>query len=370
MTHSQAVSPVPSRGTLDPISVRATGRWPDIYAALAPDLSEALARYGKHVPCPVHGGHDGFRLYANGERSLRGEGICNTCGRKQNGVVLLSWLYGWSTVETIERVSEVLSGLPARSGEEVNRLIAKVREDERIKAEKARQNARQWWLDGVATSSFKAKPLRRYLGERDLPWHLVSRRFTDDFRFHPALPYFEKGVEVDRFPAMLALARNVDDEVVFMHRTWLAKNGHGKAPVSSARKTTTFFRKHQGAAIRLGGKVSSQLDVAEGIETALSVSVATDHTTWALVNTSLMEQWIAPSRVKFVNIWADKDRKQGGQAAAAALAEVLREEGKLVSIKEPGCQLRGDAKSVDWNDALMQYGPEAFGAFFYWEGAA
>ena len=56
---------------------RAAGRWLDLLGALAPALENALHRVGRHVPCPVHGGTDGFRLFRDAD--LTGGGVCNTC---------------------------------------------------------------------------------------------------------------------------------------------------------------------------------------------------------------------------------------------------------------------------------------------------
>lgn len=41
----------------------ARGHWDAIFCALAPMLKAAMQQPGKHVPCPVHGGKDGFRLF-------------------------------------------------------------------------------------------------------------------------------------------------------------------------------------------------------------------------------------------------------------------------------------------------------------------
>ena len=53
------------------------GRWLDIFRAFAPALDDACLRVGRHVPCPVHGGKDGFRLFEDAAET--GGGICNTC---------------------------------------------------------------------------------------------------------------------------------------------------------------------------------------------------------------------------------------------------------------------------------------------------
>ena len=45
-----------------PVRAAARGRWVAVLQALAPELDAALAKPGRHVGCPVHGGRDGFRL--------------------------------------------------------------------------------------------------------------------------------------------------------------------------------------------------------------------------------------------------------------------------------------------------------------------
>jgi phage/plasmid primase-like uncharacterized protein len=68
------------------------GLWPTIFPLVAPQLNQAMRANGDHVPCPVHGGEDGFRLFPDWRQS--GGGICNTCGTFGNGVLLLAWLFG------------------------------------------------------------------------------------------------------------------------------------------------------------------------------------------------------------------------------------------------------------------------------------
>ena len=68
---------------------RAAGRWIDMLAALAPALVPALSRPGRHVPCPVHGGTRGFRLFRDVDDT--GGGVCNTCGTFPDGFALLMW---------------------------------------------------------------------------------------------------------------------------------------------------------------------------------------------------------------------------------------------------------------------------------------
>ena len=87
----------------------ARGRWERVLLALAPPLKAALERTGKHVPCPVHGGRDGFRLFR--DVADTGGGICNTCGSFANGFALLMWINGWDFGRTIREVAEQVANL-------------------------------------------------------------------------------------------------------------------------------------------------------------------------------------------------------------------------------------------------------------------
>lgn len=88
----------------------AAGRWAEIFSALAPQLRLAQEHAGKHCPCPVHGGTDGFRLFP--DYMERGNGICNTCGAKVDGFQMLMWLNEWTFPETIEKVGSCLGLKP------------------------------------------------------------------------------------------------------------------------------------------------------------------------------------------------------------------------------------------------------------------
>ena len=78
-----------TRNTIEACDVRqlAAGRWTEILEAVAPALEPALRRPGRHVPCPVHGGKDGFRLFRDVAQT--GGGICNTCGAFHDGFAVL-----------------------------------------------------------------------------------------------------------------------------------------------------------------------------------------------------------------------------------------------------------------------------------------
>ena len=73
-----------------------------------------------------------------------------------------------------------------------------------------------------------------------------------------------------------------------------------------------------------------------------------------------MSQFVPPPSVKAVRIWADKDRSNGGQEAAAALKKRLWEMGIKAQILLPDMPIPDGAKSADWNDVLRARGRFGF----------
>lgn len=102
----------------------AHGRWNWIFSGLAPELELALNKPGRHVACPIHGGHDGFRLFRDFEDT--GGAVCNTCGAKPDGFAVLQWLKGWNFPTTLRAVHEALGGV-VRVAAPVRKLVARPR---------------------------------------------------------------------------------------------------------------------------------------------------------------------------------------------------------------------------------------------------
>jgi phage/plasmid primase-like uncharacterized protein len=80
--------------------------WIGIMRALAPDLERAITRLGRHVPCPIHGGRDGFRLFR--DFNVRGGAICNSCGPFGDGFSLLCFVKSIDFPEALVEVAEFL----------------------------------------------------------------------------------------------------------------------------------------------------------------------------------------------------------------------------------------------------------------------
>lgn len=428
----------------------ARGHWDAIFCALAPMLKAAMQQPGKHVPCPEHGGKDGFRLFP--DYAEAGSCVCNTCGSFRDGFETLEWLHGWGFAQTLKRVSCVL-GLQPRQGEEVvtreviNRVYrghiltmgkpekrqAKAFEDfvveiddeisnsvrklgtrslkrtlteagvkpherveivlaarERVRrangcsctryvwcvkrlmskaqeqlfsAEKAQLNRqlagaiRSRWLNALRfdASDPEQKPLQLYLKRRAIAD--VDESFMKDLRFERRFFDCESR---QWHPAMLAAVRDVSGQLVTVHRTLLAGDGH-KADVNVPKRLMRLpeGRTITGCAIRFG-EPHDVLALAEGIETALSVVVATGLPCWACICAHGLEVVEIPDGVREVLIFADKDRSCTGERSAQELCRRLQAQGIEAAIEAVPLNIPRAEKGIDWNDVLVRMGPSGF----------
>ncbi|WP_436718076.1 MULTISPECIES: toprim domain-containing protein [unclassified Salmonella] len=185
---------------------------------------------------------------------------------------------------------------------------------------------------------------------------------TDCLRFNPAMAYYdEDGNEVGKFPAIVCAIRDVEGNLVTLHRTYLTQNGK-KAKVGNAKKMMPIpdGLDVNGAAIRLGEPTEGILGVAEGLETALSAYRVTQIPVWSTVNATLMESFEVPEGVHTVLIWADKDKSVTGEKSANVLKAKLEKRGIRVYVLLPKLPIPPRAKGIDWNDVLMSQGSLGF----------
>ncbi|TNC96140.1 MAG: hypothetical protein FD119_1977 [Stygiobacter sp.] len=106
-----------------------------------------------------------------------------------------------------------------------------------------------------------------YLRNRGIP----ALPGTGTLRFHPRCYYRpdEHGPTETR-PAMIAAVTDLDGHLTGAHRTWLALDGCGKAPVGTPRRAMGDLLGH---AVRFG-VADDVLAAGEGIETMLSLRMA------------------------------------------------------------------------------------------------
>jgi hypothetical protein len=100
---------------------------------------------------------------------------------------------------------------------------------------------------------------------------ITDLRETSALRFHPNCYYRGEGEDqTETWPAMIAAVTDLDGKVTGVHRTWLARDGCGKAPVDTQRKAMGELLGHAGRF----GLAKEVMAAGEGIETVLSLRQA------------------------------------------------------------------------------------------------
>jgi putative DNA primase/helicase len=159
----------------------------------------------------------------------------------------------------------------------------------------------------------------------------AALRFRGDRR-HP---------EGGTLPAMIALVQDVTGSALAVHRTFLARDGAGKATVEPAKATLGPV---WGGAIRLD-PMAREMVVGEGIETCASAGRLLGLPAWAALSAgNLGRGLVLPVDVQTVVIAADAD--PAGEVAARDAALRWSGEGRQVRIARP------DEAGCDFNDVL------------------
>ena len=146
------------------------------------------------------------------------------------------------------------------------------------------------------------------------------------------------------WPAMVALVTHVvTGEPLAVHRTFLAMDGSGKAPVTP---TKMMLGPCRGGVVRLG-EATARVLVGEGIETCLAAMLATGEPAWAALSASGMAALVLPPTIRDVVILANGD--EAGETAALTAARHWSREGRTVRIARP-------PNGMDFNDLLTNAG--------------
>ncbi len=179
-------------------------------------------------------------------------------------------------------------------------------------------------------------PVETYLSSRG-----IKVPPPDALRFHAGLKHPSGGV----WPVMVALVTNgADGTPLAIHRTFLARDGGGKAPVDPQKMMLGPCR---GGAVRLADP-GDVLMVGEGIETCLAAMLASGHPAWAALSTSGLRGLDLPKDVRDVIVLADGD--EAGEAAARDCALRWKRQGRRVRIARP-------PQGMDFNDMLPRRAP-------------
>ena len=166
-------------------------------------------------------------------------------------------------------------------------------------------------------------------------------------RFHSRCIYFAGDrAPAECWPALIAAVTDEAGAVTGVLRTYLARDGRGKAPVAAPRKALGELA---GNAVRFGA-ITDTLIVGEGLETVLSLRTAFPMLPLAA---SLSAQHLRalriPRAVKRLIIAADCD--EAGLSAALALLQRAHSGGIEARLLLP--------RRKDFNDDLRAEGPDA-----------
>ena len=315
------------------------GNWLSILPGIDGRLTDAAARPGQHGPCPVHGGRDGFRLYDDAAET--GGGVSNRDGQFADGIALTVWLTGCTFTEALQRIADASGYDPPRAPAGKPNHSP---EPDAVAAFRAKCHRR---FDGAEAG---AERIARYLHHRGL-----SGDVPPGLRLIADESYHDGKRQVGRFPVMAALVTGPDGRPVQLHRTYLATDGDGKAPVSKVKKLSKAPCRGiaNGGAVRLYPATGDgRLDIAEGIETAIAVRDATGRPCWTACNAVMLRQFVPPPGITELVIWSDHDANDTGQRAAAALADRLTADGLTVRVVLP-------ERPGDWLDMLNDDGRDA-----------
>ena len=301
------------------------GRWSGILTSLGMD--EKVFN-GRHQPCVFCGGRDRARWDRSKELYF-----CGQCGSR-SPISLAIEFTGMSFKETMRAIRPNIMSSELKISSQIDTQAA----EEKIKRVHA--------------------GLKRITPDSVVALYLAKRGITvlpdQDCYQHDNLAYYEDGVLLGSYPAMVSVIRTSDGNVATYHRTYLTHGGE-RADVPQHRKLMTPMNPISGGAIRLFKCQSSVIGIAEGIETAISVSALDGMECWAAGSSSQLEKVVFPPHIKTVWIYEDSEPSFVGRRAASELACRLVRGGIEVKIvtPTPAGSITSHALKYDFNDYLI-----------------
>lgn len=190
-----------------------------------------------------------------------------------------------------------------------------------------------------------SQPIRRtlveiYLGNRGIE----AVHDAGALRFHPRCYYRpDDGSPIETWPAMIAAVTDLAGRITGAHRTWLAPDGSGKAPVDTPRRAMGGLLGH---AVRFGA-ADEVLAAGEGIETMLSLRCALPAMPMAAaLSAKHLAALLLPPTLRRLYIARDPDA--AGDAAVAALTQCAKAAGIEALVLSP--------RTGDFNEDLHAFG--------------
>ncbi len=296
-------------------------KWRSVLAELGIERRHLVNRHG---PCPLCGGSDRFRF---DDKDGKGTYFCSGCGAGDGMKLAMQWT-GLSFKDCAKRIDDICDYTEAEA----------VNTTDHDRAEKTRRRLKE--IGEALRPAGDLDPVGRYLRGRGI--RQIPKSFL---RYHPALAYYDQGYKGD-YPAMVTAFRRPDGSIETFHVTYLTVDGF-KANVRSPKKVVGAQQGLAGCAIRLT-EVAEHIAIAEGIETALSVTEMFGIPCWSCYSAHGIETFEPPEGVKTVTIYSDSDANFTGQAAAMACAKRLAFAGYNVNVPE------FPKVGADYNDLLLE----------------
>lgn len=289
-------------GRLDLAKVKARVRLTEVVA----DYVDLRRQAGEHVGlCPFHS----ERTPSFTVNEEKGFYHCFGCGAHGDVGDFVMRIEGLAFRSAVSRLAEG-SGLEHSTAVGAVAARKRRRREQLHRAEDARRRtayARGLWRKARRIAGTVAEAY--LLGRGIRP---SARGWPATLRFSNRLAYWSGGdpLHGSKWPGLLAAVQvegvSGAASVLAVHRTYLTRDGSGKAPVSKPKKV---LGPYAGGAIRFASP-RPRVVLAEGIETALSVLMACPwEAVWAAVSLTNMSRVRLPSTVREVVLAMDGDSK-------------------------------------------------------------
>ena len=198
----------------------------------------------------------------------------------------------------------------------------------------------------VMSQSISGTIVEAYLRRRGI----TALHGTGSLRFHPRCYYRPDAyAPTEVWPAMIAAVTDLDGKITGAHRTWLAPDGSGKAPIDTPRRAIGDLL---GNAVRFG--VAGEVMAAgEGIETMLSLRCALPTMPMAAaLSAAHLAAILFP--VSLRRLYVARDNDSAGDGATATLLDRAMEAGIETIALSP--------QLGDFNEDLRALGVDALRA--------
>lgn len=316
---------------------KSAGHWTEIFSALTNNqrFIVALANKGKHVPSPlnIESQKNGFRLDADYENK-NGLGYDNLFGT-MSGVEIIAKLTNSTINQAAHKIHNFIDNNKITKQTPTQLAAKKIEVDKSKQAEQQKIVNAKKQVKSILAQTKNNKHLKAYLKSRGL-----NKAFDN---LNPSIYsvdnlYYNKQTST---PGIVAPVFNARGETVFLHRTYLNQKSEKNTALENNKKVTpkiidTAYQNAFGIKVNNANTNNSDIiNIVEGIETGLAVSLITDNREPVIstINTVGMTKFMPSNKDKHIVIWADNDA--AGIKAANSLKRTLDKISVSATIKIP-----------------------------------